>query len=200
MVSMSRLWDFTGSDSKPDLNRLYKRPRIDYRVSEYVFTYIDKHILQEMDILQKGEYRICLSMVIPDKDGYDECFDDNPYDTETAIYYPVQANRTSLGEKYIEINIMCYSSQWNETIKPKEYAGLIYDMLGSYLTVYHKKITKEFMDKVKKKMTYGIIEKYKFPAPFYRQRYVLDGGLAVRIDGKLKPADISGKYLEHYGM
>ena len=101
--------------------------------------------------------------------------------------------------------IFCYSTELTEKITPKEYANIVYDMMGAFLTSKYKKITKETMDKNRKGMDYNLIESFKFPAPFENQKYFLDNPSIKKMsvsNGKevnLIEIDIKEKYIEHYG-
>jgi hypothetical protein len=45
MFEITRLWDIDDYDLVPNIEILYKRPRVDYRISEYVFDYINKNTM-----------------------------------------------------------------------------------------------------------------------------------------------------------
>ncbi|MDR1452141.1 MAG: hypothetical protein LBI57_07430, partial [Helicobacteraceae bacterium] len=68
MFKITRLWDIDDFDLTPCLEILYKRPRIDYKISEYVFEYINKNTLVPNKIMQTEDYNICLSFAFYYKD------------------------------------------------------------------------------------------------------------------------------------
>jgi len=57
MIDIARHWHFDHDNA----SLLSKRPRVDYRVSEYVINYIHKAIPQFDKVLVKGGYSISLS-------------------------------------------------------------------------------------------------------------------------------------------
>ena len=186
------------------LNLLYKRPRIDYRVSEYVFDYINKNILEQNKIMKNGNYRICFSFQFYNQENH-KYHKDTIFCTENTKYSFHLFTLTENGIKYKEIMIFCYSTELTEKITPKEYANIVYDMMGAFLTSKYKKITEETMDKNRKGMDYNLIESFKFPASFENQKYFLDNPSIKKMsvsNGKevnLIEIDIREKYIEHYG-
>jgi hypothetical protein len=190
---------------------LYKRPRIDYRVSEYVFEYIKKHILEP----RKWEiyYRpIDLSFVLLNNkdEQIDYCINSmSVFNSENTKYDHGITKYTGPAAGYRFLHLFCYSTEINENIKPKEYAHIVYDMIGAYLVrVYsynkRKNITKELMDNYKTGMDYTYIESFKYPAAFENQKYYNDDYspndngrniLYPDIDG----IDIKKEYINKYG-
>ena len=167
-----RLWAISGADLHQNIEILYKRPRVDYRISEYVFDYINKNILEPKGIMQAGNYRICFSFGFYYKEF--TFFKDNIYNMENTKYDFRLMTNTENKIKYNDLWLDCTSKELTENIKPKEYAHIVYDMVGSYLVNKYKKITKEIMDKNKTGLDYKVIEKYKHPALFIDQKYIYD--------------------------
>jgi hypothetical protein len=205
MIEINRLWDFSGFDLKPNLKVLFKRPRVDYRISEYVFDYINKNILIKNNIMQKGDYLICLSFKIFDKNIH-KYFKNSPYNNlESTKYDSSIKNRIINGEKYRDIHIICRSDKIDEKINPQEYANIVYDMIGVFLIEKYKKITKETMDTIKTGMDYDFIKKFKFPASFNNQKYITDVSNITwsSSDGKvieeMKTLNIKEEYIKYYG-
>jgi hypothetical protein len=198
MVKIDRLWNMDDSDLEPRIEILYKRPRIDYRISEYVFDYINKNILNSNKIMQTGDYSICLSLDIYYRDDQ-KYFEDSTYNTKTEKYDSETSNITENGIKYKNIHLFCYSTQVNENLKPKEYANIVYDMIGAFLTKKYKKITKEIMDKNKSGMDYKIIEKFKYPASFKDQKYLMDDDEDVVVYCDIGEIKIKEEYIKYYG-
>jgi hypothetical protein len=199
MAEVSRLWDIMDFDYKLNIKLLYKRPRVDYRISEYIFDYINKNVLEPNKIMQDGNYDICLSFTFFDKDHF-KYFDDLPFDTEDTKYSVSKiSNRTENGIKYKDISISCYSIELTENIKPKEYASIVYDMIGSFLVSKYKKITKEIMNNNKKGIEYEFIEKFIYPASFENQKYLLDNEEASYFNGEtLIEVDVENEYKKYY--
>jgi hypothetical protein len=123
--------------------------------------------------MQKGNYLICFSFSIYYKD-VQKYFDGSLYDTEETKYESVIRTLTEDGIKYKYFHLFCTSTELNEHIKPKEYANMVYDMIGAFLIKKYKKITKEIMEKSKTGIDYKIIEKFKYPALAKDQKYLLD--------------------------
>jgi hypothetical protein len=200
MFEITRLWDIMDFEDKLDLNLLYKRPRIDYRISEYVFDYINKTILEPNKIMQTGNYEICLSFCFYDKEIY-KYFDCTPYDTmDTKYSLDKVKNRTENGIKYKSIWIGCYSTKLTENIKPMEYAEIVYEMVGAFLINEFKKITKEKLDGNKNGMDKNIINGFKFPALFEYQKYLIDDekGASYSNGETLVKVDIEKEYKNYY--
>jgi hypothetical protein len=163
---------------------LYKRPRIDYRVSEYVYEYIERQILKPRKIkeLEFGKYILAIRLyfLLLGKDSKSlnvEQFysEDSSYNTVNTIYYSRDV-RHELRLGYKTINLYCCSTDIDKNIKPKEYANHIYNMIGTFLEAKrYKSITKEIMERYKSEMDYAYIESFAYPAPGVYQRYVGEG-------------------------
>jgi hypothetical protein len=199
---LNRLWQIRGSDLESRLEMLYKRPRIDYRISEYVFEYIEKHIL-EPNKSRISYNSIDLSFVfLYNKDEkIDFChLIDSVYNTENTKYdWDDHSEKTRSGT-YRFLHLFCYSTEMNENIKPIEYANIVYDMIGAYVT--NKKITKEIMDKFKIGMDYTYIERFKYPASFEDQKYDDDernSDFVKLLSPETDGIKIKEDYIKHYG-
>jgi hypothetical protein len=148
-----------------DLNILLQRPRIDYRVSEYVFDYINKNILAPHKILQKGDFTIDLFLqpyYKEEKSAFSHIYD---YDTETTKY-------NSRIEKK-EITLFCDSIEMNQNLTPKMYASLVYDAMASFLIEAWKE-RKRNIEKIPFGSDYHKIKRYVYPALFEGQNYIGD--------------------------
>jgi hypothetical protein len=148
--------------------------------------------------MQTEDYNICLSFAFYYKDEQ-KYFDDNPYNTENTKYSFKLANVTENSVKNKIVQLFCVSTGINEKINPKDYANIVYDMIGAFLVKKYIKITKEVMDKNKTGMDYEIIEKYKYPALFKNQKYVFDeeeDGILYMDDDAIK---IKEEYIKYYG-
>ena len=202
VIDVHRSWHLGPEDT---LDYLYKRPRIDYRVSEYVVDYIFKTIPQFDKILDKNYYRIAFSFSgrfsgIVDQDELDDMalfgyYTDVEYITDDISYCFFRKKSTFL-------HAMCDSIKLNENITPAEYADIVYDMVSILLRRWYKRLTKEFMDDNKNKMDYDYINSFEFPASFENQRYDIDIDGSRFIfngdtwwDGEM----IKAAYKKHYG-
>ena len=201
---VTRLWDNSGPNLIPDVDLIYKRPRVDYRISEYVFEYINKNILEKYKIMQTVNYNISFSFSFYLKENM-IFHKDTLFCTENTKFSFHLYNETVEGIKYKAILIFCWSTRITEKIEPKEYSNIVYDMIGAFLTSKYKKISKEIMDKNKKGLDYNLIQGYKFPAQFDYQKYFLDDPYIWKKPEYLKEKEkneinIKEKYIEHYGF
>jgi hypothetical protein len=204
-MEIIRLWAITDYDLKPNIEILYKRPRVDYRISEYVFDYINKNILEQNKIMQTGNYKICFSFQFYRKENH-TYHNNTIFCTENTKYSFHLLTSTENGIKYKIIMVFCYSTELTEKITPKKYANIVYDMMGAFFTSKYKKITKEKIDKNRIGMDYNLIESFKFPAPFENQKYLQDNpgilkGSTVSKGKKIDIVEINikEKYIECYG-
>jgi hypothetical protein len=149
---------------------LYKRPRVDYKVSEYVFEYINKNILEPKKIMQTLCYKVHIffDLTVEQRHEHSKYYAEN---SKFGSWRSVPYYRSA--DKYVYL--FCHSTELNEDLKPKEYANIVYDMIGAYLIKYYKRITKEIMDKNIIGIDFTQIEKYKYPAAFKDQKYNGDG-------------------------
>jgi hypothetical protein len=148
--------------------------------------------------MQTGNYHICLSLAFYIKEDH-KFHDYNIYDTENTIYALHLSTSTENGVKYKDIWIGCYSTELTENIRPKEYANIVFDMIGVYLTSKYKKISKEITDSYKNGMDYNFIESFNYPAVFEKQKYLFDENEASCYDGeKLVPVDTKKEYKQKY--
>ncbi|MFA4870760.1 MAG: hypothetical protein WC623_21365 [Pedobacter sp.] len=169
-INISRLWDFDKPLSiEPDIELLFKRPRIDYRVSEYVFQFIDTEILQPNRVLQKGKHHFCLAFGIYNPEIH-KFHQENPYHSDDSKFSISKYNR----KEYKDTQIACNSTLFNENISPVDYAKIVYDMFACYLVQEFKKITKELMDSKKNDLDINCITDFDFPAKFENHKYISD--------------------------
>ncbi|MCL2527588.1 MAG: hypothetical protein FWE42_04135 [Defluviitaleaceae bacterium] len=210
MINVERCW--CNYESK--LKAILKRPRVDYRISEYVVDCIYKTIPQLDKILAKNYYNITLSFhtggFIKERDDEKNYalygmstierleafghFTDWDYYTDDTEYW-IYGKRSTL------LDISCYSSRLNNTISPREYADITHNMVSVLLKHWYKRVTKEIMDENKNGMDYDYIESFGYPAAFENQKYAndleslsaCDNGGIINIAGDIKAA-----YKKHY--
>lgn len=181
--------DYTHNGLGYDFSLLCKRPRVDYRISEYVMEYICKTILKPNSPLITGDYWMALHFYPFDKEKntvpyniysvFEERADEilsrhylnnnEFYNTEDTRF---KTENSSWGKGY---SVDCYSTKLNEHITPTEYANIVYDMIGAFLGTKYKRTTKEVMDSYKSGLDYDYIGSFEFPASFENQRYGDDG-------------------------
>lgn len=198
-ISISRFWSQEDEEDeiwKPEI--LFKRPRIDYRISEYVWNFIEINLLVPKKVFQKNS--LTLTLYLTPINIKHKFFYGTVYDTETQKFYP-----SIRGNKLKSISIFCNYNGFTETMKPTEYANIIFDMYCSMLVENFKKITKEECDELKTKMDFNIVNSFQFPASFDNQKYSGDeGGYGGRSingipDTKAFPYYFREVYLKHYG-
>ncbi|QQT26892.1 hypothetical protein [Sphingobacterium spiritivorum] len=197
-ISVKRFWSHTDENDgidKPEI--MFKRPRVDYRISEYVWEFIETNILAPKKLLQKNSLNITL-FPGPIKKSH-KFFYGSVYDTESIKFRP-----SLRGSKLKEISISCSYNGFTETMSPMEYASIVYDMYCSFIVDNFKKITKEECDELKIRMNPELINSFEFPASFENQKYSGDGGgyggRSVNFvpDPNAKPYNYKEAYLEHY--
>ena len=146
IIEIHRTWD---SDYE-DLDYMLKRPRVDYRISEYVVEHIHKLIPQFDKILGKGDCTIGFSFDNGKNDVANASFANDSFDAqcerlEMFGYYVDKEYSTEdtqfilKGKKSTFLQIMCSSTKFNEQITPMEYAGLVYNMVSVLLKNRYKK-------------------------------------------------------------
>jgi hypothetical protein len=195
-----RVWNILGSHFEYRAELLYKRPRIDYRISEYVVEYINKNVLKprKIAILEYGKYyALSIKFFHLNKGAHEtDCneqiaYKHSEYNTENTKYSSYSSYTRETGRT---LYLDCASTKIHENIRPKEYANIVYDMIGAFLVKRrYKTITKEIMDKYKTQMDYVYIENFKYPAAFKDQEYMNDEYLVGR------DYDLREDYMKHYG-
>jgi hypothetical protein len=199
MIVVLRFWDIHDYNEKEnDINILFKRPRVDYRISEYIFEHINEKILKKYKIMQNENYQIELSFYNK-KTIKNESYDFNDiYDfREFDFFHHIRDLENNIKWHKL-INIKCYSDKFNENIKPKEYAGIVYNMICAYLSKKYKRINKKLIIKTMSELDYKHIEEYAFPALFLNQKYLFDDPISGKfmLDGM--DIDIKKEYMNHY--
>ena len=172
MLKIERSWyDWvlgSNNELERNLNVLLQRPRIDYRVSEYVFDYINKNILAPHTILQKGDFTIDLFLGPYDDKKWARLFPKLDYDTETTQHSYVMKKK--------EITLYCNSIEINQNLTPTMYASLVYDAMASFL-IEAWKDRKRNVEKIEKTGYAGYyykVKRYIYPALFEGNNYIGD--------------------------
>ena len=163
-IKIERFWTHDNN-----VEMLCKRPRVDYRISEYLFDFINQHILTEKRLCKTGTYDFTLFLKVFNPEEH-KFFFDNPYDTEFTKYAP--SIRHSIKSKINEI--FCSSALFNAQMTAKEYVAIVYDMFAFYFILRYKKLTKALFDELKQKIDYDYVNSFEFPATFENQKYILD--------------------------
>ena len=155
---------------------LLQRPRVSYKVSEYVVEFINKNILEPKRIMQSSSYlymiALSFSFGIP-KDHKIKYR--SPYSTDTRLYVPHKGYWTH--NKYIKrLHLTVICDDINQETEPQEYAIVVYNMFADYLLFNFKSLKKEMFDNAIKLLDFGFITSFRFPATFKEQKYLLDEG------------------------
>lgn len=198
-ITISRFWSHEDEDdgiSKPEI--MFRRPRVDYRISEYIWSFLESNLLIQKRILQKNSMAITLFMGPIKK--HHKFFYDSAYNTETKKFHPAMR-----GSKLKDISISCSYNGFNEKMSPAEYADIVYDMYCSFLVDSFKKITKEECDELKGMLDFDVIHSFEFPATFDNQKYSADGGgyggrtVNGIVDEKAVPYNYQEAYMNQFG-
>lgn len=80
-ITISRYWTYDNN-----VEMLCKRPRIDYKISEYLFDFINQNILVKKKIMQSGNYGITLFMQFPNLNMFTETL----YNTDKTNFLLVE--------------------------------------------------------------------------------------------------------------
>jgi hypothetical protein len=142
-VSLKLSWSHIDDDDGIDKPaKMFLRPRIDYRVSEYVWNFINDNLLAPKKVLSKNDLTFTLHLGKTNKKA--KFHYNSEYNTDDKKFHPA-----SQGSKAKWISIFCSYDGFSETISPTEFAGLIYDMFCSFIIDNFKKITKTECDELK---------------------------------------------------
>lgn len=203
IVEIRRFWGLNDADNNPNPEVLFKRPRIDFRISEYIFNFLFENYLKQKKLMIKGNFRITLyfsELNSESKFTHNSIF--NSYET---TFFPYSSIISENGTKITEIGIFCNSNLISEKIKPRDYSKLVYNMFASYLVEKYKKVNLEDLINLREKVDYSKIEKFEYPAKFENQKYSGDEGKFAGkyingvLDEKIKPFSIKEEYLNKYG-
>jgi len=186
---------------------LLKRPRVSYKISEYIFEFINDQILKPANILQSDKYiyewTLSFSFKIPVNH---KILYKSPYSTGTRLYVPHKGFRTF--EKITKnAHLSVVADDINQDIMPEDYALVVYNMIADYLLYNYKKLKKETFDQSKERLDISKIKSFPYPAPFEDQKYILDGSrylLGWHQDYATKEDEIwitpAVDYKRHYGF
>ena len=170
-------------DFSPDYKSLLTRPRVSYRISEYVFDFINQHLLKPNRLLQSEKYiyvfTFSFAFSIPSrKFPYT-----SPFSTATRLFFPQNGFRTvQKMERWATLGVV--ADDIDETITPYEYANVVFNMFADFLLYNYKKLDKTHFEQLRQKLDRKYIESFPFPASFDEQQYSLDD-----IEYPIKPGD-----------
>lgn len=197
-----RFWSLNDSDNNPNPEVLFKRPRIDYRISEFIFSFLFEYYLNPKKLMISGNYRFTL--YFDELKPESKFTHDSIFNTNETTFFPYCSIISENGIKITEIGIFCNSKFISEKIKPIDYSKLVYNMFASYLIEKYKKINFEELINLRDKINYSEIEKFEFPAKFENQKYSGDEGKFAGkyingiLDKSIKPFSIKTEYLNKY--
>lgn len=167
---------------------LLRRPRVSYRLSEYVVYFIDENILKAHRILQSDKYiyniTFSFSFEIPKEH---KIIYKGLYSTDSRLYIPMPGFRVfEKVNKNIFLSVT--ANDIDQNISQKDYAILLYRMFAEYLLFNFKKLTKREFDDFEDKLDFSLFDTFPFPADFSDQRYIENNENMAR-----------QKYVQHYG-
>jgi hypothetical protein len=193
----------------PHYLSLLKRPRISHEVSEYVFDFINQHLLKPNKVLQSDKYIYRLTFEFAFSIPKRTFPYTSPFATDTRLYFSQRGFRTfDKIEKWA--TFMVVADDIDQTIAPFEYANVVFEMFADFLLSNYKKFRKEDIDRIRVNMDRGHIESFAFPASFEKQLYygddvkypvipLEDGHNLVDLDKRVL-IDPKVEYLKHYSF
>lgn len=183
---------------------LLKRPRVSYKISEYILSFMDKEILKPANILQSEKYvhefTLSFSFGIPRPN---KIIYKSPYATKKRLFIP-QKGFTVFEKTTKKIHLTFIGDDIGPDISPNDYADIVYTMFADYLLYNYKKLRKETLDNKKELIDLKKVNSYTYPAPFGQQKYILDDSGYVKDwedyvnNRKDKWIYIKDEYLKHY--
>lgn len=156
-----------------DYKSLLARPRISHKVSEYVFDFVNEHLLKPNNVLQSDkfiyEFTFSFSFSIPKrKFPYT-----SPFATDKRLYFSQKGLRTfEKTEKWATMIVV--ADDIDQTIMPYEYATVVFKMFADFLLTNYKQFDKATFDSLILKLDKNHIESFAFPASFEKQQYSFD--------------------------
>jgi hypothetical protein len=187
-----------------DLVSLLQRPRVSFKISEYVLSFLDETILKPNRILQSDKhiywFTLSFSFSIPNPN---RILYKSPFSSKTRLFVPHKGFRTVEGKKWAFLSVI--ADDINQDIKPYEYALVVFDMFADYLLYNYKKLNKPDLDNLRNGMDQRYIQSFRYPAAFGEQQYSLDEsryglkpiGPGEKVEDSIiiSPRD---EYLKHY--
>lgn len=149
------------------------RPRVSHKVSEYVFDFINENLLKQNKVLQSDKYIYELTFSFSFRIPKREFPYTSPFATDTRLYFSQRGFRSFQKiEKWATMAVI--ADDIDQTIKPYEYATVVFKMFADFLLTNYKKFDKATFDKLLPTMDRSYIENFPFPASFEDQQYSLD--------------------------
>ena len=172
MIDIFQNWEFEygKDDFASPIEFLMNHSRINYNVNEYVYSFIEEKILDKNDIIiQELNHEFLITINTFNKNRKKMYLKHSPYNTVNIKFdYDIYVGDRNIGKSkkdrcYVRMNsivLYYYSKKISEDMSSKEYADIVYDMIGAYLINEYNFITKEIMDKNKEEMDYTYIDKF----------------------------------------
>lgn len=203
-MKISRLADGI-MDFNSNYQALIHRPRVSFKISEYVWKYIYENYLFILRLMpeDKYNYSICLSFNKYNANIHKFMFD-SPYNQKKCFFQPSPKFRIENGQtKWAMIGLTAECV--DENINPSLYASLVYDMFCAQLIVLYKKVKKEELDNLKAGLDYEYINSFPYPASFEEQRYLTDEQVIslTHDNGKERVTQLlnmKDEYLKYWGQ
>jgi len=172
MIGIFQNWefDYNKDNFAPSIEYLMNHSQINYNVNEYVYSYIKEKILDKNNIIiQELNNEFLITINTFNKNRKKLYLKHSPYNTINIKFdYDIYVGDRNIGKSkkercYVRMNsivLYYYSKKISEDMTSREYADIVYDMLGAYLINEYNFITKEVMDKNKEEMNYTYIDKF----------------------------------------
>lgn len=200
MTILKRLWGSV--DDEPYGITLLKRPRVSYKVDDYVWNMIEENIVKPNKIMQSERYDyvfvVAFTQYNPEKfrfakvTPYNGVLKDNVMQLSNQhpkVRYAVndfvngefrkkwftpEKFWINSGKKTALVSVT--ADIITEKITPLEYADILFDAFAATLLYNFKKLNLSDFEKLKTYMKADAICSFPFPALFDEQRYINDGG------------------------
>ncbi|MDJ1504769.1 hypothetical protein [Xanthocytophaga agilis] len=137
---------------------LYDRPRVSYKIREYLEEFIEKHILFPKNIIVNAKTDVMLCIVLKkEKKGTIE----------------VLPSSTIQGVKLYTL-FLSYADILGSQNLVRDFVDLLYEAISIFFRENYKRIKKELLEEAKKHIDYEYLVNLPYPAPYDDQRYIND--------------------------
>ena len=152
-------------DTLYDKEDYFKRPKVSYKIREYIEEFFLKEVLNEKKIIvnNKVDTLLQMSFFIDANEDYIISLPPSTYKNENIKAYPIMISYSNRIENAKNINI--------------EFAMILYEAVTEFLVTHFKKVSREEMEGLKVKLDLDYLSTIIYPAPFKEQRFVGDNSI-----------------------
>ncbi len=152
-------------DTLYDKEDFLKRPKVSYKIREYIEGFFLNVVLREKKIIVNTKWNTLLQMsfFIDANEDYIISLPPSTYKNESIKAYPIMISYTSRIDKAKNINV--------------EFAMILYEAVTEFLVTHFKKVSKEELEELKVKLDVNYLSSIIYPAPFNEQRFVGDDSI-----------------------